>query len=328
MLPSRITVRRIAYSAALLVALVGCDKGTVDSTVDDVPEVIDAPVDVASDLAPCQPCSVWEVRCGDRCVDLTASPENCGACGVRCDLRTQVCRSGVCMTVASRCSSVIPDAGADAGADASATTDASTESDAAVETGGFRAEYYARADLSRLRVARVDRRIDFDWSMTAPATNVPRETFSARWTAILRPRVSDSYTLVTATDDGVRLWINDELLIDDWNAHATTENRAVIRLAAGADYVLRVEYFNASGGGSARLSWETATMPREVLPPGVLTPVSGVDFGCEEGVCCPSGGALPVCCPTGTRCVQRPGFMGCCPLGEACGEAPMCASVP
>lgn len=326
------TVRALSPLAALLALALGCDGGTIHSAVDaDATAPLDA-ADVASDLSPCQPCSVWEVRCGSRCVDLTGSPENCGACGVRCDLRTQVCRSGVCMTVASRCGSVIPDAGGDGGSDAARSDGSDVASgdvaDAGVEDGGFRAEYYARPDLTRLRVARVDRRIDFDWSMAAPASGVPRESFSARWTAILRPRVSDSYTLVTSTDDGVRLWLNDELLIDDWNPHGVMENRATARLAAGADYVLRVEYFNGSGGGSARLSWETATMTREVIPAGVLTPVSGVDFGCEEGVCCPSGGAVPVCCPSGTRCVQRPRFMGCCPMGEACGEDPMCVSVP
>lgn len=322
-------VRPIA-PIALCALLAACEQGVVEQTLDTPDAVMsDITVDAVVDNGPCAPCSVWQVRCGNRCVDLTSSPENCGACGVRCDLRTQICRSGVCMNVASRCASLTPDAGPDAGPDATAdVAPADAPDDVAVETGGFRAEYYARTDLTRLRLVRVDRRVDFDWSMSAPSPMIPREAFSARWTAILRPRTSEEHTFITETDDGVRLWVDDELLIDDWNTHGTMENRATIRLAAGADYVLRMEYFNGAGAGVSRLSWSTPTMMRERVPPSVLSPVSGVDFGCEEGVCCPSGGGVPVCCPAGTRCVQNSRFRGCCPADEPCGEDPQCSVIP
>lgn len=315
--------------AALCALFLACEPGSPQAPPEPPDAAPDVPLDVAADVGVCAPCSVWKVRCGARCVDLTASPENCGACGVRCDLRTQVCRSGVCMNVASRCASLAPGAGADAAADAPPDVAPDASDDGAVEErGGFRAEYYARPDLTRLRLVRVDRRVDFDWSMAAPAASIPRESFSARWTAILRPRASEEHTFITETDDGVRLWVNDELLIDDWNARSAMENRATIRLSAGSDYVLKMEYFNGSGGGVARLSWSTPTMAAERVPPSVLAPVSGVDFGCDEGVCCPSGGAAPVCCPAGTRCVQNARFRGCCPAGEDCGEDPRCRVEP
>lgn len=323
-------LRRLALLSALTLA--ACESGVIGQTPKPVDAAVDDALDAAFDAPPCAPCSVWQVRCGNRCVDLTTSPEHCGACGVRCDPRTQVCRAGVCVTVASRCASVIPDAGpADAASDATADAAADATADGGdagpPETGGFRAEYYGRADLTRLRTVRVDRRVDFDWSMVAPP-GVTRETFSARWTAILRPRVSDEYTFITETDDGVRLWVDDELLIDDWNTQSPSENRATVRLAAESDHVLRMEYFNGAGAGVARLAWSTATRMREPVPPSVLTPVSGVDFGCDEGVCCPTGGGVPVCCPSGTRCVQNARYRGCCPADEACGEDPRCVAAP
>lgn len=266
---------------------------------------------VTTEIGPCAPCSVWQVRCGDRCVDLTVSPENCGACGVRCDARAQVCRSGVCAAVAGRCASVAPvvDGGA---------------VDAGVSVAGLRAEYYATTALTSLRRVRVDPTVDFDWTMTAPGEGVTATAFSARWSGAVRSLYSERYTFVTSSDDGVRLWVDDRLLIDNWTSHGATEDQGSIELVAYQPYRLRLEYFNGASAGSIRLFWTSASQAREVVPARALTPGAGVDYGCDNGVCCDAGGVTPVCCPASTRCVNNARYNGCCPADETCGEAPMC----
>lgn len=306
--------------AALFAAGCEAEIGTPTDVVED-----DAAVDAAgadatdapsAEVGPCAPCSVWQVRCGERCVDLTVSPEHCGACGVRCDARAQVCRSGVCATVTTRCVSVVS-AGDGGVADGGVA-------DAGASAQGLRAEYYGTTALTRLRRVRVDPTVDFDWSTTGPDPSVPREAFSARWSGTVRALYSERYTFVAATDDGARLWVDDQLLVDDWTSRGSTESQGSIELVAYRPYSIRLEYFNGAGAGVTRLSWSSASQAREIVPARALAPGTGVDFGCDDGVCCAAGGGVPVCCPASTRCVTSARFAGCCPLDEACGEVPTC----
>jgi len=82
-----------------------------------------------------------------------------------------------------------------------------------------------------------------------------KQNFSLRWTARLTPDATGKYTFHTITDDGVRLWIDHKLLIDDWTSHAPTENSADIQLRAGEPVELKMEYFQGVGGASAELHW-------------------------------------------------------------------------
>ncbi len=297
-----------------LVLALGCEA-TIGTPADPLikddasADVADA-TDVGVDAGTCAACSVWQVRCGTQCVDLTVNPEHCGACNARCDGRTQACRSGVCADVAARCSSVV--AAGDGGVDAG------------VITQGLRGEYYATTGLRSLRRVRVDPTVDFDWTMAEPPAPVSRETFSARWVGTVRTRYSETYTFITSTDDGVRLWVDGSLVIDDWVAHAATERTATVELVAGRAYELRLEYFNGAGAGSARLLWTSRSQVREVVPASALTPGTGTDYGCDDGACCLAGGVTPVCCTGNSRCVMNDRYSGCCPAGEPCGEIPLC----
>ena len=60
------------------------------------------------------------------------------------------------------------------------------------------------------------------------------------------------WELVTLSDDGIRVWTDGELLIDDWTHHGTTEHRVTLDLSAEREVALRVEHFELDG--AARLS--------------------------------------------------------------------------
>ena len=118
----------------------------------------------------------------------------------------------------------------------------------------WRGEYYANASMSGLPLlVRNDRDLDFDWGHGSPAAGLPADFVSARWSR----RISFSegnYRFRLAGDDGVRLWVGGNLLIDRWH-DGFTDDTADLYLIGGEQEVV-VEYFEMQGVASVRLSWE------------------------------------------------------------------------
>ncbi|MCX7782710.1 MAG: DUF1929 domain-containing protein, partial [Meiothermus sp.] len=75
-----------------------------------------------------------------------------------------------------------------------------------------------------------------------------------------------TYTFITRTDDGVRLWVNNQLIIDRWVNQSSTERSGTIALVAGQRYNIRMDYFENGGGAVAQLSWSSPSQPREIVP--------------------------------------------------------------
>jgi hypothetical protein len=90
--------------------------------------------------------------------------------------------------------------------------------------------------------------------------------FAARWTGRLDPPVTGRYRLTTVSDDGVRLWLDGKLLIENWIDHAATEDHATVELVAGRPSDLRVEYYQGGGGATARLKWTRPDGTTEIVP--------------------------------------------------------------
>jgi hypothetical protein len=131
---------------------------------------------------------------------------------------------------------------------------------------GLLGEYYDNMNLTTLRVTRIDPTVNFDWGTGSPDPSIGADTFSVRWTGGVQPRYTDSYTFYTLSDDGVRLWVDDQLIIDNWTDHAPTENSGAIELESGRIYSIRMEYYENGGGATARLSWSSTFVPKEVIP--------------------------------------------------------------
>jgi GH43 family beta-xylosidase len=129
---------------------------------------------------------------------------------------------------------------------------------------GLRAEYFS--EYMDPVLERIEPTLDHDWTDGAPGDGVGKDRFSARWTGSLIPAESGKYTLATETDDGVRLWVDGQLVIDDWHGHFVTRNEAVVALQAGVPAAIRVDYFELDLGASARLLWSSPTLAEEVIP--------------------------------------------------------------
>jgi hypothetical protein len=132
---------------------------------------------------------------------------------------------------------------------------------------GFEGEYFPNTDLAGTGVVRTDPVIDFFWpDPTQPHPSIPDNNFSVRWRGQLEPPSTDPYLFYTESDDGVRLWINNVLVIDNWTAHGVVENTARVSLLAGQKVPVVMEYYERGGDGIAKLSWSSPGQSKEVIP--------------------------------------------------------------
>ena len=99
------------------------------------------------------------------------------------------------------------------------------------------------------------------------------DNFSARWSGQLTPTKSGSYTFTTTTSGGVRLWVNDVLVLDHWAVGSATHT-ATVTLTAGVATNVRMEYFVTTGTASAQLFWTGPSIAKAVIPSSVMTSVS------------------------------------------------------
>jgi hypothetical protein len=139
---------------------------------------------------------------------------------------------------------------------------------------GLRAEYYDNVDFTAPAGSRVDSTVDFTWGTNAPMASMGADLFSARWTGRVEAPTTEVYTFYTVSDDGVRLWVNGTLLIDNWTDHAPTENNASVPMVAGQQYDIRLEFYERSGGAVMRLLWSSASTPKAVVSGSRLHPSS------------------------------------------------------
>lgn len=142
---------------------------------------------------------------------------------------------------------------------------------APISTGtGLKADYFDNKDFTNLKATRTDATVNFNWGKTAPAAGMGADTFSVRWTGKVQAKYSQTYTFSTTADDGVRLWVNGQLLINNWTDHAATTNSGTITLQAGQKYDIKMEYYENSGGAVAKLLWSSASQPLQVVPQSQL----------------------------------------------------------
>jgi hypothetical protein len=138
--------------------------------------------------------------------------------------------------------------------------------------GGVKAEYFSNMTLSGPpAVTQIEDQIDHYWGEGTIA-GLLNDGVSARWTADLEIAIADTYTFITTSDDGVRLWLDGELLIDNWTEHGPMDNYSrPVELAPGI-YELRVEWYDFWAGATLQLWWETPALGRQIIPAGPLQP--------------------------------------------------------
>lgn len=138
----------------------------------------------------------------------------------------------------------------------------------------WRGEYFNNRNLSGAPLlVRDDASLDFNWGTGAPGSGLPVDDFSARWTRTLFFNAG-RYAFTALADDGVRLWIDGQPVLDDWHDGGAGFISGVVTLSQGT-HVLRVEYYEAAGLAALQLKWEpvtaTATPTMSVTPTATAT---------------------------------------------------------
>ena len=123
---------------------------------------------------------------------------------------------------------------------------------------------------------RLDPVIDFVWGGTNPPPSLSNGLYSVRWTGQVQPQYSETYFFDVKSDDGVKLWVNDQLLIDKWQSQNTEWSNS-IPLLAGARYDLKLEYLQTGSSAQAHLYWYSPSQPKQVIPSSRLYPTN--NFG-------------------------------------------------
>ncbi len=117
----------------------------------------------------------------------------------------------------------------------------------------WKGEYFNNRDLAGSPiVVRNDKGIDFNWGTGAPATGLPADNFSVRWTRNINLDAG-LYRFSVQVDDGARLWVDGRLVIDQWHDGSSTYTADVS--LSGGTHALRLEYYERTGGALVRLGW-------------------------------------------------------------------------
>lgn len=129
---------------------------------------------------------------------------------------------------------------------------------------GLKAEYYNNQNLSGNPIlTRIDRSINFDWENDSPDKSLPSDHFSVRWTGVMKVDNPGIYSFKVKGDDGFRMWIDDKLIIDEWNDQASKSCIKTINLNEKRDYNIRLEYYEDAGQASINLAYKDGRYVRE-----------------------------------------------------------------
>ena len=139
------------------------------------------------------------------------------------------------------------------------------------EGNGIYATYFNNKDLAGAPViSRVDTTINFDYQGGSPGAGINNDLFSARWTGEVLAQYTEAYTFTARADDGVRLYVDNKLVVDKFIDQPATDSSGTINLVAGQKYSIRMEYFESYGNAVAQLSWASASQPKQIIPKSQL----------------------------------------------------------
>ena len=130
---------------------------------------------------------------------------------------------------------------------------------------GFTGYFYKDAYLNDFVFNRNDKEINFVLKKESFDTKLPTDNFSAKWECFLNIDHEGLYTFYTISDDGVRLFVDNTLLIDNWTAHGETEDRGEIYLKEGW-YTILINYNDTGFDAIIKLMYSSNTIKKTIIP--------------------------------------------------------------
>ena len=105
--------------------------------------------------------------------------------------------------------------------------------------------------------------------------NFPSDHFSVRWEGEIKIDHSSDYTFYIISDDGVRLYIDNNVVIDSWEPQPATEKKGLINLKKNKTYSIKIEYFEQTGGEAMVFGWESEKFSKRIVPGSHLSTPDG-----------------------------------------------------
>ncbi|MGC9522868.1 MAG: PA14 domain-containing protein [Anaerolineae bacterium] len=119
------------------------------------------------------------------------------------------------------------------------------------------AAYWNNTELAGAPVlVRSESNLNYNWGSGSPHPTISEDQFSTRWQRYVDV-IAGTYRFTVTSDDGLRLWIDDELVLDEWNDHAE-ETFFVDHYLSAGHHLVTLEYYENQGVAAARLSWVRA----------------------------------------------------------------------
>jgi|GEM_PF-4758486 len=151
---------------------------------------------------------------------------------------------------------------------------------------GLNAEYYsnmpqvANTPLNLTNgptFIRTDAAVDYNYGTSSPDINISPDKFAVRWSGQIQPLYSQIYTFYTRSDDGVRLWVDGQLIIDKWVGQAVAEWNATMSYAFNANqkYNIVLEYFEGTSFAEVHLLWSSLSQSKSLIQTTQLYASSG-----------------------------------------------------
>lgn len=167
---------------------------------------------------------------------------------------------------------------------------------------GLRGQYFDASNFTVPKFFRLNASVDYNWGTLSPDAALAADTFSVRWTGKVEPLYSEAITFYVTHNDGARLWVNGQSIINNWtNTTNAVTDSGTITLAAGVKTDIVLEYYDNTGSASVKLEWQSARQTRQVIPSTQLYPPEG-----QLAYTARSGGvdSVMIANPDGTETVQ------------------------
>ncbi len=140
------------------------------------------------------------------------------------------------------------------------------------EPGCLTTQFFNGLDFDTLVTTDIREKIDFDWNdgVSRP-DGVNQYYYSIRFSGEIETKESGKFTFLSTSNDGIRVLINDEVIIENWTPHGVTVDIGEINLNAHEKYKIKVEYFQTLGGAITKLAWikpsVAANLQAQKVPP-------------------------------------------------------------
>ena len=142
---------------------------------------------------------------------------------------------------------------------------------------GVSVRIYNDSDFKDLRVSKIDTEIDYNWKDGSPSPEIEPDMFTVVWDGTVLSPEDGEYTFLVNSDDGIRLYVNNILIIDQWHDADITEYSGVISLCKNKAYSFRLEYYEHYRNAAISVYWKIPGQEKQLLSTPYLSTVKASD---------------------------------------------------